>query len=157
MQKDREGCSLGLVPMILLEALVLLCAGLAFVAGIRGTIVAVFMLSILNWMMHDSAVFWRWEIPLIIGAVLGIGVLFGLNRKAGRSNFTTGFVGGIISLVVFAAFITPILAVVIWLLIFGTGLIPAPKKGQVAWGLAPSAWRLLLGVAFIIYGNFLAF
>ncbi|MHB1406926.1 MAG: hypothetical protein ACYCV0_15230 [Desulfitobacteriaceae bacterium] len=148
---------MGLGPMILLEALVLLCAGMTFVAGIRGTVAAVALLTGINLFVHEGPDFWRWELPLLLGAFLGILVLILLSRKANRSNIVSGFVGGIVSLVVFAAFITPIVAVLIWVLIFGTGLIPAQNRKQVLWGLAPSVWRLLLSAALIVYGNFLTF
>lgn len=143
------------VQLLFLESVLLFSAGLIFFAGMWGTIAATAVLSGINLLAHGSAQFWRWEVPLLLGGVGGVLLLFFIGRKANKAQVATGVVGGIISLVFFGAFITPILAVIIWVLVVGMGLIPKAKKNEVLWSLAPTVLRLILGLGWIIYGNIL--
>lgn len=144
---------MNLLGMILFEGLLIAAAGIMFFGGIRGAILAAGLVSVINFMTHEMPDFWRWEGLLILGLTTGILVLIGLNYKASRVELVSGLVGGLFSLVLFGAFITPVLALVVWALVIGTGLIPRKSHDKVFWGLAPSIWRAILGLCLIIFGN----
>lgn len=146
---------MGFVFLVLLEGALLLSAGMIFFGGIRGTIAATVALSGINLLVHEVEPFWRWEIPLLLGGLVGILLLLAVGRIANKKQVVTGLVGGLISLVLFGAFITPIAAIIFWALVVGTGIIPKDKKSQVLWSFAPTILRLLLGIGWIIYGNIL--
>ena len=143
------------VQLVLIEGVLVLSAGMIFIGGIRGIIAATIAISGINLFTHDLVQFWRWEIPLLFWGIGGMVLLLIVGRIANKSQVVTGLVGGIISLVLFGAFITPIVAIVFWALVVGTGIIPKNKKGQVLWSVAPTIVRLILGVVWIIYGNML--
>lgn len=146
---------LGFVLLVLLEAVLLLSAGMIFFGGIWGTVAATVVLTGINFFAHGFARFWNWEIPLLVWGLGGIVLLFLVGRMANKSKVVTGLVGGLISLVLFGAFITPIVALILWALVVGTGIIPKTKKSQVLWSFAPTILRLILGLGWIIYGNIL--
>jgi len=146
---------LGFILLVLLEGALLLSAGMIFFGGIRGTIAATVTLSGINFLAHDVEQFWHWESRLLIGGIVAVSLLLAVGRIANKSQVVTGLVGGIISLVLFGAFITPIAAIILWALVVGTGIIPIGKKSQVLWSLAPTVARLILGIGWIIYGNIL--
>ena len=143
------------VQLVLLEGALLLSSGMIFFGGIWGTVAATVVLSGINFFSHNLALFWRWEIPLLLGAVVGMLLLFIVGRIANKSQVVTGLVGGLISLVLFGAFITPVMAIILSALVIGTGIIPKNKKSQVLWSFAPTIVRLILGLGWIIYGNIL--
>lgn len=87
--------------------------------------------------------------------MVGVLLLIVIGRIANKSKVVSGLVGGLISLVLFGAFITPIAALIFWALVVGTGIIPKNKKSQVLWSFAPTILRLILGLGWIIYGNIL--
>ncbi|MDR3586514.1 MAG: hypothetical protein P4L59_14555 [Desulfosporosinus sp.] len=143
------------VRLVLLEGALLLSSGMIFFGGIWGTAAATVVLSGINFISHDRAYFWRWEIPLILGGLVGMLLLLIVGRIANKSQIVTGLVGGLISLVLFGAFITPVMAIILTALVVGTGIIPKNKKSQVLWSFAPTIVRLILGLGWIIYGNIL--
>jgi len=151
----EEGGRLGFVLLVLLEGVLLLAAGMVFFGGIWGTLAATIALSVINFLIHDPAQFWRWEIALLLWGIVGAILLLIVGRIANKSQVVTGLVGGLISLVLFGAFITPIVAIILWALVLGTGYIPKSKKNQVLWSFAPTILRLLLGLGWIICGNIL--
>lgn len=148
---------MGFIQLVLLEGALLLSAGMIFFGGIRGTAAATVILSGINVLVQEAGEFWRWEIPLLLGGMVGILLLFLVGRIANKSKVVGGLVGGLISLVLFGAFITPIAALILAALIIGTGIIPKNKKSQVLWSMAPTVLRLILGFGWIIYGNILTF
>jgi hypothetical protein len=139
--------------MIFYEGLLIAAAGMTFISGIRGMVIAGGLVSIINFFMHKTTDFWKWEGLLFLGFSLGILVLIGLDYKARKVRAITGFVGGIISLVLFGVFFTPVLALVLWGLIIGTGLRPNQNPGMLLWSFAPSLCRAVLGLGWIIFGN----
>ena len=143
------------IQLVLLEGMLLLSAGMIFFGGIWGTVVVTVAISGINYFVHDIVQFWYWEIPLLVGGIVGIILLLIIGKIANKSQIVGGLVGGLSSLVFFGAFVTPILAILLWALVIGTGLIPKGKKRQVIWSLAPTFFRILLGLGGIIYGNFL--
>ena len=143
------------IQLVLLEGLLLLSAGMIFFGGTWGTIAATVTLSGINIFAHDAAQFWRWESPLLVMGMVGVLLLIVIGRIANKSKVVSGLVGGLISLVLFGAFITPIAALIFWALVVGTGIIPKNKKSQVLWSFAPTILRLILGLGWIIYGNIL--
>lgn len=146
---------MGFIQLVLLEGVLLLSAGMIFFGGVWGTVAATVTLSGINFLAHDAAQFWYWEIPLLVGGIIGIIVLLIIGRTANKSKIVGGLVGGLSALVLFGAFATPIVAIFLWALVIGTGIIPKSKKSQVLWSFAPTILRILLGVGGIIYGNFL--
>lgn len=138
--------------LIFLEWLLLLAAASIFVGGIRGSILAAIILSGILFYKHPAD-FWRWEVYFLGGLILCILLLLYFVKKAGQSNIVTGLAGGIASLVVFGAFFTPLLAVLAWALVVGTGLIPKLKLKEVAWGFSPVLWRAFMGLLCLILGN----
>lgn len=151
----EEGSGLEFVQLVLIEGVLLLSAGMIFFGGIRGTVAATVAISGINYFIHDFEQFWRWEIPLLLWGIVGTLLLLIVGRIANKSQVITGLVGGIISLVLFGAFITPVVAIILWALVVGTGIIPRNKKSQVLWSFAPTIVRLILGLVWIIYGNIL--
>lgn len=145
---------MGFGKLILVESILMLSAGLIFYGGIRGILASTVVVSIMNF-LRPSQDFLAWEISLLIGTGVGIFLLYIVNRKAGKTGVVNGLAGNLLSLVLFAAFVTPILALIIWLLVFGTGVIPRIKGKQIVWSVTPTVVRILLGACFIIYGNFL--
>ena len=148
---------MGFLQLIVLEGVLLLSAGMIFFGGIRGTVATTVVLSGINILYHDATQFWNWEIILLSGGTIAIVLLFIVGRVANKSQFVHGLVGGLISLVLFGAFITPIVAIVLWALVVGTGILPKNKKSQVLWGIAPTILRVILGLVGVIYGNILTF
>ncbi|KGK91615.1 membrane protein [Desulfosporosinus sp. HMP52] len=146
---------MGFIQLVLLEGILLICAGMIFFGGIWGTFAAIVALSGINLLAYDAPQFWYWEIPLIVGGLLGILLLFTVGKRANKTQIVGGLVGGLTSLVMFGAFATPIIAILLWALVFGTGLIPKSKKSQVLWSFAPTILRIMLGICGIIYGNIL--
>jgi hypothetical protein len=139
--------------MILFEGLLIAAAGITYVSGIRGLVIAGGLVSIINFSVNKITDFWMWEGFLILGSTLGILALIGLNYKARKVRAMSGLVGGIISLVLFGIFFTPILTLVSWALIIGTGLRPRQSPGTLFWGFTPSICRAVLGLGWIIFGN----
>lgn len=140
--------------LFVLEGLLLLASGAILIGGVRGALAGTVLMSSIAWFTHPKN-FWSWEIPFLIGVAFALGILLLLARKAGKSDNVSGLVGGMASMVVFGAFMTPLLALFLWALIIGTGLIPRLRVKQVLWGFAPVVWRLLMGIGWVIYGNFL--
>lgn len=122
--------------------------------GTRGVFAATVLFSGLIWVVQPAR-FLDWEIPLLIGVALSLGILWWFVRKAGKSEVVIGLAGGIVSLVVFGAFFTPLLAIFSWALIVGTGLIPKINTKQIIWGIAPMLWRMVMGLGWLIFGNIL--
>lgn len=146
---------MGFIQLVLLEGVLLLSAGMIFFGGIWGTIAATAALSGINALFHEAAQFWNWEIFLLCGGTVGVVFLLIVGRIANKSNFAHGLVGGLISMVLYGAFITPILALILWVLVVGLGLVPKNKKSQVLLGFSPTILRLALGLVLIICGNIL--
>ncbi|HEY8910052.1 MAG TPA: hypothetical protein VIM51_07195 [Desulfosporosinus sp.] len=143
------------IQLIVLEGLLLLSAGMIFFGGTWGTVAATVTLSGINVFAHDAVQFWRWESPLLIMGLVGVILLNIIGRIANKSKVVHGLVGGLISLVLFGAFVTPIAAITFWALVVGVGIIPKNKKSQVLWGFAPTIVRIVLGIGWIIFGNIL--
>lgn len=142
-----------LVFLVFLEGALLLSAGMIFFGGIWGTMAATIALSGINFLAHDLEQFWRWEVPLLLGGLVSIILLLIIGRIANKSQVVTGLVGGLISLVLFGAFVTPVAAIILWALVVGTGIIPKDKLSQVLWSFTPTVLRLIIGLVGIIYGN----
>lgn len=140
--------------LVLIEWLLLLAAGITFMGGTRGVFAATVLLSGIVWATQPTR-FLIWEIPLLIGVALSLAILWWFVRKAGKSELVIGLAGGIASLVVFGAFFTPILAIISWALIIGTGLIPRINTKQILWGIAPMLWRIVMGLGWLVLGNIL--
>ncbi|MGE4273478.1 MAG: hypothetical protein ACRKFN_03140 [Desulfitobacterium sp.] len=140
--------------LVFLEWLLLLAATMIFIGGIRGALAAALIMSGILWYTHPTN-FWLWEILFLGGVGICIGILLYFVEKAGRSNIVAGLAGGIASLVVFGAFITPLLAILTWALVVGVGLIPKIKFKEVAWGFSPVLWRAVMGILCIVVGNIL--
>jgi hypothetical protein len=140
--------------LFVLEGLLLLASGVTLVGGVRGALAGTVLLSSIAWFTHPTN-FWSWEIPFLIGVAIALGILLFLARKAGTSDNVAGLAGGMASMVVFGAFLTPLLALFFWAMIIGTGLIPRLRGKQVLWGFAPVLWRAFMGIGWVIYGNFL--
>lgn len=143
------------VQLVLLEGVFLLSAGMIFFGGIWGTAAATVAFSGINFFTHDLAQFWYWEIALMLLVLIGMVLLLIGGRIAKQSQVVTGLVGGLITLVLFGAFITPIVAIMLWALVVGVGIIPNQKKNQVLQSFAPTIIRLILGCGWIIFGNLL--
>ena len=138
--------------LLLIEWLLLFAAGMTFMGGIKGILASVVILSGVAGLTHPFD-FWKWELALMIGVCLAIGILVYLSKKAEKSGVVIGLAGGLATFVVLGAFITPILALIATALVIGTGLIPQVKLNQVLWGMSPALWRALMGVCWIIIGN----
>lgn len=143
------------IKLVLLEGVLLLSAGMIFFGGIWGTVAATVALSGINILAHDTVQFWHWETPILLVGLAGVLLLLFVGRMANKSQVVSGLVGGLISLVLFGAFITPIVALILWSLVVGMGIIPKSKKSQVLWSFAPMFLRIILGIGGIIYGNIL--
>jgi len=143
------------IQLVLLEGILLLCAGMIFFGGIWGTVAATVALSGINYLFHDATMFWQWETPMLVGGTVGILLLLTIGKIANKSKLVGGLVGGLSSLVLFGAFATPVIAIILWALVFGTGIIPKGSKNQMLWSFAPTFLRIILGLGWIIYGNFL--
>lgn len=146
---------MGFIELVFLQGVLLLSAGIILFGGIWGTVLATIGLSGVNYLVNDATQFWKWEIPLLIGGTIGIILLLILGKIANKSQMVSGLAGGLISLVLFGAFLTPIAAIIIFAMIVGTGIIPKSEKNQVIKSFAPTFMRLILGLAIIIYGNLL--
>ncbi|AGA69935.1 hypothetical protein Desdi_2512 [Desulfitobacterium dichloroeliminans LMG P-21439] len=140
--------------LVLLEWLLLLAAAMIFIGGIRGALAATLIMSGILWYTHPDN-FWLWELIFLSGVGISIGILYYFLRKAGQSNIVAGLAGGIASLVIFGAFITPLLAILAWALVVGVGLIPKIKFKEVAWGFSPVLWRAVMGLLCVVVGNIL--
>lgn len=140
--------------LVVFEGLLLLAAGMTIMAGIRGIIGATLIITGLIWIVREEE-FWTWEIPFLIGVLIALALLFWFIKKAGKSELIAGLAGGLASLVVFGSFLTPLIALVIWALVVGTGLVPRLQRKQVIWGITPVLWRTVLGIVWIILGNIL--
>ena len=143
------------ILLVLLEAALLLSAGMIFFGGIWGTVAATAALTGLNFLMHDLEQFWHWEPSILLGGLVGSLLLLAVGKIANKSQVVNGLVGGLISLVLFGAFVTPIAAIIFWALVVGTGIIPKDKISKVLWSFTPTILRLVLGLVLIIYGNIL--
>lgn len=139
---------------LVLEGLLLLAAGITIVAGIRGITGAAVILSILIWLARQEE-FWTWELPFLGLVCASVLFLLWLSNKAQKSEFMMGLAGGMTSLVVFGSFLSPLIALILWALLIGTGLVKLSGRKQILWGIAPFLWRTLLGICWIIFGNIL--
>jgi hypothetical protein len=148
---------LGFIQLVLLEGLLLFSAGMIFFGGIRGTIATTAVISGLNFLVHSPSQFWHWEIPLLIGGTLGVILLLILGKMASRSQMVGGLVGGLIGLVLFGAFMTPLAAIILWIMVVGLGLVPKKRSKDFFWEFAPTILRLILSIGGIIFGNFMTF
>lgn len=137
---------------LVLEGLLLLAAGMTIVAGIRGITGAAVILSILIWQARQEE-FWIWELPFLGLVCASVLFLLLLSHKAQKSEFVMGLAGGMTSLVVFGSFLSPLIALILWALLIGTGLVKLSGRKQILWGIAPVLWRTVLGIGWIIFGN----
>lgn len=144
--------TLSFLTLVILEWFLLLAATLVFFGGIRGTFGAAFILSCIAFYTRPDN-FWAWEIPLLIGVGVCLAFLLFFVHKAGQSNIVTGIAGGIAGLVVFGALMTPFLAILVWALVMGVGMVPQTKLKNVLWGFSPVLWRGIMGLLCIIVGN----
>ncbi|AFM42362.1 hypothetical protein Desaci_3474 [Desulfosporosinus acidiphilus SJ4] len=145
---------LGFLQLVAFEILLLVSGGVIFFGGIRGTIAAMAVLSILNWGFHSlGPQFWHWEIPLFIGGAFGILSQFVLGKIAGKTHIVSGLVGGLVGLIFFGAFMTPVAAIILWILVIGMGLIPKNSNRNLLWSFAPAIFRIILCIGGIIFGN----
>ncbi len=151
---EQEGFALGLAQALLGEGILVLAAGLTFFGGIPGLAVSAALLSVLN-VMQPWHGFWLREGILLLVAGFAALLLVWVNRKAKAYGLVNGVAGSIISLAIFAVFVTPILALAVWALILGTGMIPHMHKKQVYWSFAPTVIRVVTGIGWIIVGNLL--
>ena len=135
--QGKERDCLGFIQLVLLEELLLISSGMIFFGGIWGTVAATVVLSGINYFSHDLALFWRWEIPLLLGGMAGMLLLLVVGRIANKSKVITSLAGGLIGLVIFGAFVTPVLAIILAALVFGTGIVPKNEKSHVLWSFAP--------------------
>lgn len=147
---------MGFGLLVLWEIILLLLGGLIVFGGIKGILTTTVVLSLINFLVGYPAQFWRRENFILLGLGFGLMVLFIISWKARRGSKIQGLSSGIATIVLLGAFVTPVAALVIWILIGGAGLIKKGRKGEVFWGFAPSVWRLLLAIAAIIYGNVLS-
>lgn len=144
------------IKLIFLEGALCLAAGIIFMAGARGIGIAAFILSILSVIQGFSnhwSNFWRYEMYLGVGCIVGLLVLYFFNRQAKEHHMVMGLTGGLISLVLFGAFFSPLGALVLWAMVIGAGLLPQEKRSSLLWGASPTVWRCLLGIGAIVYGN----
>ncbi|WP_407307931.1 hypothetical protein [Desulfosporosinus sp. SB140] len=148
---------MGFIQLVLLEGLLLFSAGMIFFGGAWGTIAAMVVISGLNILIHPLEQFWRWEMPLLLGGILGVLLLLFIGKMAKQSNVVSGLVGGLIGLVLFGAFLTPMAAIVLWILVVGMGIIPKSQNKHILWSLAPTILRIMIGLGSIIFGNFMTF
>ncbi|NMA68774.1 MAG: hypothetical protein GX958_05085 [Desulfitobacterium sp.] len=140
------------ITLVILEWFLLLAATLVFFGGIRGTIGAIFILSCIAFYTRPDS-FWVWETSLLIGVGVCLAFLYFFAYKAGQGNIVMGLAGGIAGLVVFGALMTPFIAILIWALVMGVGLIPQTKLKNVLWGFSPVLWRGIMGLLCILVGN----
>lgn len=140
--------------LILMEGLLLIAAGMTVVAGMRGIIGSGLLLSILTGFLQPEF-FWNWVIPLWAGVGGALVVLFYLNSKAREYELLPNLAGGITSLVVLGAFLTPLIALTCAALLVGTGIVPKLQRKHVLWSLAPILWRTCLGITWVVGGNIL--
>ncbi len=144
---------MGFGSLVLLELLLVLAAGLVIFGGVKGIFATSIILSAINYSAGYPDQFWRRENYLLLGVGCGLLVLFILTRQARRGSKIQGMAAGMASIVLLGAFVTPVMAIIIWALFVGTGLIRKGRKGEFAWGLAPAMWRLVMALAVILYGN----
>ncbi|MDQ7095517.1 hypothetical protein REC12_18170 [Desulfosporosinus sp. PR] len=128
-----------------------------FFGGIWGTVASTVVITGLNIFVHSFGEFWYWEIPLLFGGALGVLLLLFIAKLSKQSKAVSGIVGGLIGLVLFGAFLTPMAAIVLWILVVGMGLIPKSQNKHILLSLAPTILRLALGLGSIIFGNFMTF
>lgn len=140
--------------LLVLEGLLLLAAGMTIVVGIRGIMGATLLLTGLIWLARQEK-FWNWELPFLVGVSGAVALLIWLSRKAGEGKLITSLAGGVTSLVALGSFLTPVIALIFWALLVGTGLVPHLRSKSVFWGLTPVLWRTCLGIAWIVLGNIL--
>lgn len=146
------------LKFVLLEGTLCLLAGMVFMAGIKGILLTVGALTVLNGIcafMGGPIDFWRYELVLCLGGIIGGLVLSFCNTKAKAHHMVMGITGGLISLVLFGAFFSPLTALLIWAMVIGLGLIPQQKRAAILWGVAPTVWRCLLGLGIVVLGNYL--
>lgn len=146
---------LGFIQLVLLEGLLLFSAGMIFFGGIWGTVGATVVITGVNLLFHPVEHFWNWEIPLILGGTLGVLLLLFLGKITNRGEVVSGLVGGLIGLVLFGAFLTPMAAIVLWILVVGLGIIPKNQNKHILLSFAPTILRLIIGLVGIIFGNFM--
>ncbi|CAA7601702.1 Hypothetical protein DEACI_2369 [Acididesulfobacillus acetoxydans] len=144
---------MGLGEWILVEGLLVWAGGLTFFGGVRGVLASAVVVTVLNFLLNGGPGFWFWEVILIVGSGSGIILLYFVGHKIGEQGVVQGLTGGLISLVLFGVFFTPVLGLLAWALLVGTGLIPKLKRKQVVWSLMPSLCRIALGLAWILLGN----
>lgn len=147
---------MGFAGLVLLETVLCLTGGAVFMAGKKGIALAVVCLSLLNItgvLFFHAAGFWLREILILLSSGAAVVLLNFFNRRAQSHHMVMGLTGGIISLVLFGAFLSPLAAVIVWILVIGAGLIPRQRKNAVFWGILPTAFRCLLGIGVVIGGN----
>lgn len=149
---EKGGIALGLAQTILTEGVLILAAGLTFLGGVRGVVVSAVLLSLLNAGQSGSG-FWLREGILALAACCGMLMLVLVNRKSGANGVVNGVVGSFLSLIIFAVFVTPILALVVWMVIVGAGMVPRMHRGQVLGSFAPTLIRVVLAIGWILVGN----
>lgn len=146
---------MGFIYLLLIELLLLFSAGLIFFGGIWGTIAAVFVISLINILHHSLAQFWHWEISIVIGGIIGVACLMLLRKKSDSNQGFSALAGGFIGLVFFGAFMTPVAAVILWILVVGLGLIQNFQTKPQIRIFFPLIFRIILGICGIIFGNYM--
>lgn len=147
---------MGFITMVLLELLLLFCAGAVFFGEIRGLIIAGISLSVLNWQGSSENQFLLQEGLIVFGVFAGSFLFFFVKRKLRTKQVVVGFAGSLMALVMFGAVFNPLIALLGWLLVVGAGLVLLPKNRQIFWIILPLSVRAVLGLGVIIYGNYLA-
>lgn len=146
---------MGLGEWILVEGLLVWAGGLTFFGGRRGVLASTVVVSIVNVLLNPGAAFWSWEIVLLLGSAAGIILLYFVRHKIQKQGVVNGFTGGLLSLMLFGIFFTPLMGLLVWAMIVGTGLIPKMKRKQVIWSLVPTLCRIILSLGWILLGNFM--
>jgi len=141
------------VKFLLLELVLLVCASLVICNGVVGMVASGIVLSGINFWFNDPSQVLKWELILMLGIAVGLGGQYFASHKARNAQFSVGLMGGIVGFIVFGAFVTPVLAIVLWLITIGFRMFAGLKKGDMIWGAAPALWRSVLALGIVLYGN----
>jgi hypothetical protein len=146
---------LELIYIIGFELLIIISGVLCFFTRDKGILMAIVILSLLNFFRQAGDTFWRWELAiLLIGLIVMILVVY-LDHLSNFTYIVNLSLGGMGLLTISCIFMALLPAIIFWILLFGIPVLFTARHVSKRWLYLTVCLRTTLPIIIIIVGNYL--